>query len=359
MSEIASQLKNERKAACMTVIDPKDAAFGFLVMYAYKMYPSELVRGNCLNPSDGIKALGWTIVGHLTAQDEVRSPVMLISAPDPVFFGFLARNTADPTSYVAVICGTERMIEWLIDADPFPVAHPTCQKAEVENGFWSIYNNMNLDVTNPATGQTTRRNVIDGVAEVVGTGSIVVAGHSLGAALATYLTFDLAEKLGQARVSACLFGSPRTGNSAWASLFGNRVNNNYRLYNYLLDYVTHAPLATEYATLPNATVILPSTAQTGICADPVCRHSVISYCAMISYKDTMALASCDPRWKCIAPTVPDEDRRLEMMIKAGRVADQDVRCALREIYNFAAQKADPVSGKVVLDDTGGGATDAV
>jgi hypothetical protein len=53
-----------------------------------------------------------------------------------------------------------------------------------------------------------------GLVERIGAGAVTVIGHSLGSALATYLTYDLAKALKE-KVSACLFASPRSGNKTW------------------------------------------------------------------------------------------------------------------------------------------------
>ena len=55
----------------------------------------------------------------------------------------------------------------------------------------------------------------------VGAGTVTVTGHSLGSALATYLTLDVAVGLGD-RATACLFASPRTGDAAWVELFDSK-----------------------------------------------------------------------------------------------------------------------------------------
>jgi len=171
---------------------------------------------------------------------------------------FLLGNNGDPNSYVAVVRGTEGLVEWVIDAEFVLIPHPRHAGVQVEQGFWNIYQTMSL--ADPTTGLTTHQNAAEGVAKLVGTGSVVVTGHSLGSALATYFTDDLSERLGS-NVSACLFASPRTGDSGWATLVAATVNS-YRLFNYILDIVTHVPTI-GYATLPNATVIQPSTAQAG------------------------------------------------------------------------------------------------
>ena len=74
------------------------------------------------------------------------------------------------------------------------------------------------------------------------------------------------------------------------------------------------------ATLPNATVIQPSTAQAGIHLDILCNHHVICYCAMIDYNDTMAApttaedASCK---SCIlgpTSTMPESAKAIAVIV---------------------------------------------
>jgi triacylglycerol lipase len=286
----------------MSITDSQAVSFGLLTMYAEEMY----VDGSLNPPMDPrVAAAGWTIVGYLTALDAVfpaknaPNQKLTLDGAKRVFFGFLAQNNADRSSYAAVVRGTSGIVEWVIDAEFLLIPHPRHAGAQVEQGFWNIYQTMSL--ADPVTGLSTHQNAAEGVAEVVGTGTVVVAGHSLGSALATYFTDDLAERMG-ANATACLFASPRTGDSAWAALFASTVKD-YRLFNYILDIVTHVPTL-GYATLPNATVIQPATAQAGVRLDVLCNHHVVCYCAMIDYKDTMAVPGVAQDPDCTACVVP-------------------------------------------------------
>ena len=60
-----------------------------------------------------------------------------------------------------------------------------------------------MSLAAPATGVTTFQNAAEGIAKTAGAGTVTVTGHSLGSALATYLTDDLAEK-----ARAACFGVP-------------------------------------------------------------------------------------------------------------------------------------------------------
>lgn len=288
--------------------------FGLLAMCAEDMYlaaaPTNSQASLFPKPDSRIAAANWEIVAYLTAQDAVIPPrgamdrTMGIDHGRRVFYGFLARDKAAPNSYVVAIRGTEGFVEWIIDAEFVPIPHPRYPAARVEQGFWGIYQTMNL--ADPNTGVTTYNDPTEGVADLVGqAGTVTVVGHSLGSALATYFADDLAVRIG-ARASACLFASPRTGDATWAGFFDSHVGA-YQLYNYIIDLVPHVPPAgppTGYATLAKATVLQPDAVEADIRLDLLCNHHVLCYCAMLDYqKTTTAMTPCPPsdasEWGCV------------------------------------------------------------
>ena len=289
----------------MPIPDQEAVNYVFLVAFAEGMY----VPGST-TPHDEprIAQAGWDVVGHFLAFDSILPDPSSLPPGAPttvklgqtVFYGFLARNHADPTRYAAAIRGTSGFAEWAIDADFLPLAHPNLPGATVESGFWSIYASMTLvDLAGKAIGLKAT----DGIAQVVGEGTVTVCGHSLGSAIATYLSFDVA-KLINPRASACLFASPRTGDLVWTTAYAAVVAS-YRLTNYLLDVVPYVPFdvppAFQYSTLPGALILLPSTAQAEVRFDIRCNHNLICYCAMIDYADTKKRASAEDveAWRCI------------------------------------------------------------
>ncbi len=265
----------------MHISDATAVSFGFLALYAEDMYSAH--NGSLNPPADPrIAKTGWKVVAYLTAQDALlpskSAPRQQLSL-DPakrVFFGFVAQNEADPGLFAVAVRGTDGMVEWIIDAEFLPTPHPRHPSAMVEQGFWNIYQTMSL--ADPQTGASTHQNAAEGIEELVGDRRVIVTGHSLGSALATYFVLDLAERL-DTRASACLFASPRTGDDAWVRLFDGKVAD-YRLFNYLLDAVTHVP-ALGYAALSGATIIQPKEARAGVRFDIFCNHHLICYFAMI------------------------------------------------------------------------------
>ncbi|MFD1774323.1 lipase family protein [Paenibacillus rhizophilus] len=70
--------------------------------------------------------------------------------------------------------------------------------------------------------------------------TLYITGHSLGAALATLCTIDIAANTGYSSPYLFTFGSPRVGDPAFAKAFAKYVGNSYRIAN-LFDVVTLAP----------------------------------------------------------------------------------------------------------------------
>jgi triacylglycerol lipase len=302
---MADNIQGWRKLP-MAISDPQAVDFGYLVAFAEGMYVP-----NSTTPHDEprVAAAGWDIVAHFIARDSILPDTTTLGPGVPktvqlgdlVFYGYLARNHADPSRYAAAIRGTSGFAEWVIDADFFPFPAPSSPGATVERGFWSVYDTMTLVGLD---GAQIGVKAADGIAQAVGGDTVTVCGHSLGSAIATYLSFDVARLLG-ARAGACLLASPRTGDQAWTTAYAAQVST-YRLINYVLDVVPYvpfdAPPAFQYSTLSGAQILLPSSAQAEVRFDLACDHNVICYCAMLDFADTKARASAQDAtsWSCIA-----------------------------------------------------------
>jgi triacylglycerol lipase len=258
--------------------DPQAAADGLLVLGAQDVFsraPTDLSPE--LDPR--ATAAGWEILGHLTACDAVfrRGPMGLGFT---VCYGYLARSVTDPSSHVAVIRGTGSIIEWIEDAEFRPRSQPG-GFGQVEAGFDDLYQSLGYTPLGGTLGPSPAT-----IASTVGAGTIRVIGHSLGAALATYLAFDIAADLGD-RLSACFLASPQPGDAAFAAAVNGRIKN-YKLIDYQLDAVPHLPFGPDYAHLPRALWLSPKDIQARIAFGLANNHHVTSYAAMLSYQTTMA-----------------------------------------------------------------------
>lgn len=281
----------------MPFTNTQAAACGLLAMYAMDMYR---VATSSLTPAPapGLTASGRTTVAYITGKDS-----LFPNTKQTVCYGYLARQASG--EMVAVIRGTDGFVEWVEDAmfAPIPYAPQIALPAgsgalEVEQGFWTLYKSMQLiDPAGVPLGALAPT-----IATAAGAaGTVTVVGHSLGAALATYLTLDLARGGLGTRVSACLFASPHTGNQAFVELFDQTITD-YRLFNYILDVVPRVPLGLGYSPLPRRTVIQPATAEANIRVTIECNHHVICYCAMLDYEGTMRATTPVPQGEADSAT---------------------------------------------------------
>ncbi len=255
--------------------DSAAARLALLVVYAMDQFHADPTN---LTPAEDPRVAqdGWKIAGYLTASDALLFPQKAIDFGDDVCYGFLAQSISDPTCFAVAIRGTGDLLEWIEDAEFLPARHP--EAGTVESGFWSIYESLTY-----RSGDNPPVRAVQGIAAAVGGGRVTVLGHSLGAPLATYLSFDLGSSalLGD-RVSAALFASPRPGNDQFVRAFDARVPN-YQLWNYELDVVPHVPRGSDYADLPRVNWIGIGYSQAAISFSIACHHRLLSYCAMLDY----------------------------------------------------------------------------
>ena len=268
--------------------------YGLLVMHAMDIYrlktcpPAPFVAPSA--PPGGGTIIGYVMgIDTLLLDHPQFTPGPLAALGHQVCYGTVVRRA--PNEVVVAIRGTDGFVEWIEDGEfpqipyspalPLPAGTPP---ATVEQGFWGIYSSLQL--TNPAG--TPLGELAGALPTIIGPGEdVVVAGHSLGSPLATYLTLDLARgPLGQ-RVSGCYFASPHPGNAAFATFFDQTVRD-YMVYNYLLDIVpTVPPTQIGYSALPKVQVIQPATAQADIRLGLGCSHHVVCYLAMLDYNATI------------------------------------------------------------------------
>ena len=165
---------------------------------------------------------GYQVLGSLIAQQER--------------FGFVALNLTTQNVFV-VFRGTLTPMDWLADLSFPQVPHAW---GMVEKGFSGLYQECSVSV-------------ITALKRVPGAPKVFVTGHSLGSALATLATADLAIN----GIAAAMYtiASPRVGNAAFADEFNvnGQVAARWRIVN-TEDIVTTVPLAT-----PSVGDILPPT----------------------------------------------------------------------------------------------------
>ncbi|KAK3151613.1 hypothetical protein QOZ80_3AG0248160 [Eleusine coracana subsp. coracana] len=110
--------------------------------------------------------------------------------------------------------------------------YPNMPNAKVHTGFYSSYNNTLL---RPAI-----MNAVHKARKLYRDINIIVTGHSMGGAIASFCALDLAINFGSNDVHLMTFGQPRVGNAAFASYFAKYVPNTIRV-THEHDIVPHLP----------------------------------------------------------------------------------------------------------------------
>ncbi|XP_062215615.1 lipase-like isoform X2 [Phragmites australis] len=110
--------------------------------------------------------------------------------------------------------------------------YPNLPNAKVHTGFYSSYHNTLL---RPAIKNAVRK-----ARKLYGDINIIVTGHSMGGAIASFCALDLAINFGSSNVHLMTFGQPRVGNAAFASNFAKYVPNTIRM-THERDIVPHLP----------------------------------------------------------------------------------------------------------------------
>jgi hypothetical protein len=222
-----------------------------------------------------ISSVGYTFLQTLYGDDLATD----IDAHDGdvVTFGFLAVSSAK--ELVAIIRGTDTILEWLHDASflmvPTPIAgaHGT-----TEDGFTAIYKSLRIG---PANGTQSAKDSIKGYLDNDSATSVTVCGHSLGGALATYLTLDVGLNTSCHAPTAYTYASPRAGDHTFAGSYNAAILSSYRIEN-RQDLVPKLPpilplpyehVNTKYELNPPANQINPTIP---------CMHHLTTYLWLMS-----------------------------------------------------------------------------
>jgi len=265
------------------ISDPVAAKRALLAMYAEDMLAAQ---GNCLAPSIDSRCAGdWTLMGHLVAKNALLDGQKL-QLGDATYYGFLAVNKNDATNIIAVVRGTELAVEWLENFEGLLIDRPGI--GWVEQGFDSIYGSMTYVALKAPPAAGAPASAASAIAAALPAGATVtVIGHSLGAALASYLMLDLATVPKRSyRVEGCLFACPRAGGRDFVQRVDDTIDA-YRVYNYMRDLVPHLPpslpLPINFESFPQTIWIRAADAQAVIRNDLECNHHAYCYAAMLDF----------------------------------------------------------------------------
>jgi kumamolisin len=229
------------------LFDAKAAVlYGQFVQAAYSMYNA--APNNLTPPPSSDFPAGYDLVAWVQMQD------FIIGSTGPTFYGFIAQSTADQNRFVLAIRGTSNAVEWWDDVNAvvlIPFRVPGC--GSVGAGFARIYDTLEVveRPTGPATAAIAAQSLraIGGFSQQVAnlvarhatvtaqatgfaaSAAIEVAGHSLGAALATLYTLDNAYTGKINNPALCTFASPAVGDSTFATAFNGLGLTSWRVVN--------------------------------------------------------------------------------------------------------------------------------
>jgi hypothetical protein len=233
------------------------------VQFAYNMYALGGLRPA---PDKGLAACGYKLLYWLNAKDLGASS----------FYGYLAVSATNPGEVIIAIRGTEDVREWLLDFAAIPVHMSGI--GFVALGFLCIFNTF---VFVDSTGASfSLLAVITKLAAAHPIQSLNIAGHSLGAALSSLASVQLAttNPAGVAsKISSFTFASPRVGLLDFASHFNNTVSTSYRVWN-SLDIVPDVPTFPYIHVSGKGDELVQTREQLSRLAySPSCEHHLSSY----------------------------------------------------------------------------------
>lgn len=172
-----------------------------------------------------IKAAGYSFLQTIYGDDLATD--IDPHAGDIVTFGFLA--VSDAKELVAVIRGTDTILEWLHDGSFLMVPCPiTGAHGFTEDGFTAVYRSLRIGQAN---GSPSTRDSIKSYLDTGAATAVTVTGHSLGGALATYLTLDVALNTSCRAPITYTFASPRPGDHTFAGAYNAVIASSYRVAN--------------------------------------------------------------------------------------------------------------------------------
>jgi hypothetical protein len=197
----------------------------------------------------GPNGVGYVHAGTFDALAQLRANDHIISQGANVYYGFVLRcHTACPPfavgDFLVAVRGTMTQGEWVDDGlSILPTPAPQGFAGSVGTGFWDIYRSMTMCPLGGGPGVAAAGAIAGLIKGAAAPGNTVyLCGHSLGAALSTYLAADLQAALAGSglRLDPYFFASPKPGTTDYVNAYQRNVTA-YSLVNYALDVVPMVP----------------------------------------------------------------------------------------------------------------------
>ncbi|HEY9003064.1 MAG TPA: lipase family protein [Mucilaginibacter sp.] len=213
---------------------------------------------------------------------------------ETVYYGFVAQSQSNPGNYVLAIRGTKTYLEWWDDFHITPVPCPFAPNAgNVATGFLDLYNTMTMTIPGSGAAAVPLRQSTQPAAQpgysLVGAGSLIVAGHSLGASLATLYATELAGMSPGTTIDLYTYASPRTGDVNFVQYFDSKNIMSYRIYNEP-DIVPTVPFGFGYTQIPTG-ISIDSLLYPKVKWNLGCFHALVTYMYVLGGPASL-LGSC-------------------------------------------------------------------
>jgi lipase (class 3) len=260
--------------------------FAHLVNATYATQPDDLTNkaGQALSAG----GVDYTVITTIYAND-LATDMNPGRVDDEVSIGLICQ-VKQAGDVVIAIRGTVGILEWIHDAEFAQVPCPFLAGAgHTEDGFTDMYMSLR---TGAAPGSPTVVSALAKLPQPVT--SVTICGHSLGGALATLLALDVAANTAFTAPAVYTYGSPRTGDSLFASTYDQVVKNSHRVVN-RLDVVTTLPptfVGYEHVLTPdelNPVRLVKCTL--------ICEHSLATYMYLLSLQSGGPVLSLEPACK--------------------------------------------------------------
>jgi predicted lipase len=266
-----------------------------LLNTTYDTLPSDLT--NAAGDSVSAGGTNYTVVTTIYAND-LATDINPSRGDDEVSIGLICQDQAG--NVVIAIRGTEGILEWIHDAEFLQVPCPFLVGAgHTEDGFTAMYESLRTGAAANSPSVVSALATLQCPRPV---SSMTICGHSLGGALATLLALDVAANTAFKNPAVYTYGSPRTGDSLFASTFDQVVQNSYRVAN-RLDIVPTLPPPVDYDHVLNPVdlnpiQLLPWPPKLLVKFNPGCEHSLITYMYLLSLESGSAVipleSTCQP-----------------------------------------------------------------
>ncbi len=268
---------------------------GQLVNATYATSPGDLTNkaGQALSAG----GIDYTVVTTIYAND-LATDMNPGRVDTEVSIGLICQE--DKTGEVAIAMrGTAGTLEWIRDADFLQVPCPFLAGAgHTEDGFTEMYESLRT-ATGPGAPTVVKAFATLRFPQPVG--SVTICGHSLGGALATLLALDVAANTTFTDPAVYTYGSPRTGDSLFASTFDQVVKNSWRVAN-RLDVVPALPPPVDYEHVLtrydlNPIRLVPLPPKVLVKYSVLCEHSLATYLYLLSLQSGGPVLPLEPACK--------------------------------------------------------------